>query len=117
MFSLQRLVFLILFTAHSFLAYAHVEEVSSIAVEREMAQWNANFSIRATERPTKLGLDLKKEGYTECAEVLEIKGAYICASQSQIQMNLALARASFFVEGLSGASARTVVRNEDPKVR
>lgn len=52
---------------------------------------------------------VSKLGYTECFETLEVQGAFLCASDTRSTMNLALARASIFVEGLFGTSKGTVV--------
>ncbi len=97
-------------------AYAYVQEVNAIDVSREMAEWNRDFSTRSRARLQELNIDLTEEGYTECAGVNEIVGAYICASYDQVNMNRALGRASFFVEGLDGTPAGTVLKAKDPSV-
>lgn len=74
--------------------------VARIKATTGIPAWNNLVSQRA--RAT-------TDGYTECAEVIEIKGAYLCASGSLKEMNEALARASIYTEGLFGVAPKTIV--------
>ncbi len=54
-------------------------------------------------------------GYTECRETTEIKGAYLCVSGTQTDMNRALVRASSYIEGLGSDGGKgRVLKFSDP---
>ena len=73
-----------------------VKAISAINVSNEVSDWNRRLEINAKNS----GIDVEEEGYTECASLNEIKGAYLCASLYVRHTNEALVRASLFVEGV-----------------
>ncbi|MDZ4662472.1 MAG: hypothetical protein SGJ18_12740 [Pseudomonadota bacterium] len=76
----------------SSLSFATVEVGPTIKVQSEIKGWNNNFKV-----------DVKsKKSLTQCRETQEISGTFLCQSHEQKEMNMALTRASFFVEGNNG---------------
>ncbi len=89
---------------------------SPVDASSGIAIWNQDFAQTTAKLRSSGTLD-KVTGYTECREVREIRGAYLCQSEDQVQMNEALGRTSFFVEGLMGNPRGNVPSVKDPSVR
>jgi hypothetical protein len=93
----------------SFQVSAELISGKMIKVESEIPSWNATFEGKAKN---------KYNGLTECREVQEIPSAHLCLSYKQSDMNLALARTAFFVEGtVSGVKGNIVPHNDSNLLR
>jgi len=93
---------------------ADVRRLEPVAVSTGVAVWNGEFESRTTAMRS---AGTSVTDYTECRETREIRGAYLCLSFNQVSMNLALGRASFFIEGLGDIARGTVVSQRDPQFR
>lgn len=91
------LVFLVLL---SNTAFAKIVIKDKLAAETGIPQWLIDFEKNNLEFHNKV--EYKTEAYTECRETKEIVGAYLCLSDTQVNMNIYLGRASAFVEGAGG---------------
>jgi hypothetical protein len=87
-----------------------VKGISAINVATDVSNWNRRLEINAT----KSGINVAEEGYTECASVNEIKGAYLCASVHLRHTNEALVRASLYVEGLFNNPKGNIAKLSSP---
>lgn len=93
-------------TAPSSSAVKDVQSIAAVSAATGIPAWNAQLEANGISA----GIDLQVEGHSECAAVNEIQGAYLCASVHLKHANLALARASIFVEGLFDTPKGTVVK-------
>ena len=86
---------------------------NSIQVEKEITSWNEEFERLVQDKNSNnIFFD---DGITECREVKELRGVHLCLSLNQIDMNLALARASSFIEGVAGSKGE-VIPHDKPKL-
>jgi hypothetical protein len=98
------------------IAQAKVSVGPLLKVESEVEVWNTKYSAVVEEMQNKG--TYPADGFTECRETAEIQGAYLCVSDTQLEMNMALARASAFIEGLGGPGTKgKVVRLDDPELQ
>lgn len=103
------LIGLLSLTIHQ--AQADISRGKPIKVEFGIPGWNSDFTTRVKSK--KNTNTYPAAGMTECREVQEIPGAHLCLSYTQEDMNMALGRASFFVEGTAGAKKEVVVAQND----
>lgn len=82
--------------------FATVDVGAPINVENEVQEWQEEFAKKFNG----------KKSPTECRETKEIPGTFLCQSYTQNDMNLALTRASFFIEG-NGGQSEVVVPTTD----
>jgi hypothetical protein len=97
----------ILSLAFSYQVCAELISGKAIKVESEIPSWNVAFEKKAKN---------KHNGLTECREVKEIPGTHLCLSYKQKDMNLALARTAFFVEGTANGVKGNIVPHNDPSL-
>lgn len=83
---------LFLLSATSLTAHAKIEWLDPINVSDGLAAWNKQFRKQLGLRAAGV------ENHTQCRETTEIRGAYLCAMDNFDNMNLALKRASYFIE-------------------
>ncbi len=95
----------------SFSASAKVEVLSPIKAASEIQTWLQDYSAKTNKM---LETDsYPAEGYTQCRETVEIPDAFLCQSSTRDEMNSALLRASFFIEGLSDPSNKGRIKRQD----
>lgn len=105
---------LALLSFFSLSAFAKIEILTPIKAESEITAWTQSFA--ATVNDLKKTNYLLADGYTECREVLEISDAFLCQSNTQTEMNYALARATFFVEGIENPNNKGKIKKHDDPV-
>jgi hypothetical protein len=93
--------------------YSEVILSTPIKVETGIPGWNAQFTKFVSQK--KKNKNYSSTGLTECRAVQEIPGAHVCLSYDQKDMNLALGRASSYIEG-TGGNTKGVLINQDDKV-
>jgi hypothetical protein len=106
--------FLIAFSAVT--ATGEIQVGGPVSVSSGIPAWQKSFS-RRLQRLKREG-KLPPLGLTECRESEELKDVFLCLSSSQKEMNAALLRASFFVEGLSDRKNKgKIIPQTDPGYR
>ncbi len=91
-------------------AHGSLKVEAQIRVETDIPLWNQEYEVKVAQM--KSTNSYPADGYTECRETLEIKGAYLCLSNTQKGMNSALARASGFIEGTFGNKGEVVEQTD-----
>lgn len=96
-------------------AFAHVKLVDPISVTSGISAWNQ--SVQGKIKALKSQDMYPANGYMECAEMKEIKNAYVCLSDTDENMNQAFIRASLFAEGGLDAPRGVPISHDDRRVR
>ena len=92
-------------------ASAKIEVLPPIKAASEIQTWLQDYSAQTNKM---LETDsYPAEGYTQCRETVEIPDAFLCQSSTREEMNSALLRASFFIEGLSDPSNKGPIKRQD----
>lgn len=91
-------------------AFADLQVVPAVSVSNGIPTWMSSFRQRVGSLP-----DARER--TECAPTKELSAGYLCMSFEAQRMNLALTRASLFVEGNGGPETKGVLAlHNDPTV-
>lgn len=108
MYMIDNALFLILL---SNIAFAKIVIKDKLTTETGIPQWIIDFEKNNLEFHNKV--ESKLEAYTECRETKEIEGAFLCLSDTQVNMNIYLGRASAFIEGAGGNKGVVSKLNDD----
>lgn len=94
-------------------ALARVAILPSLKVESDIPAWTKSFNANVQDLLRKNSYPA--EGYVECRTIVEVTETFLCQSYTRREMNSALGRASFFIEGLGDPSNRgQLKRLDDP---
>jgi len=112
---MSKMYVLVVFSLFPVFAHSEVRRMDPVLVNNGIHSWQLSFRKNLESFNSKEAQS-GNAGYMECAEMVELPGAFICQGDKP-KIDRSFGRASSYIESKGSSEKRTVVKKDDPTFR